>query len=54
MAKPLVERCIDCNAILKYSKHHFRCNRCWLKNKEKICLQNQDITIKLKPIKKIR
>ena len=37
MVRPILKKCIDCKADMRYSKHHFRCNKCWLKHKERIC-----------------
>lgn len=55
MTRPLIKKCIDCGKSLKHVSHHFRCNNCWYKNKEKICLMEIDITkIKLKPLRNPR
>ena len=51
----LVNKCKKCHFEMpKKSKHHFYCDKCWLKNKQKVCLEEIDITKKIKPLKFIR
>lgn len=51
MAQPLVKKCIDCGNGMAHSKHHFRCNKCWFKQKEKIMTMKVNYKTKLKPLR---
>ena len=49
--KPLVKKCVDCRNHLSFNsrrnKHHFRCDKCWLKymadgDKHKLQIREQE------------
>ena len=50
MTRPIVKKCIDCSGSMNHSNHHFRCNKCWFKNKMRLNNEIIDFKIKLKPL----
>ena len=52
MVKRLVERCLDCKKILskysKYNNHHFRCDKCWYKYRDKLSLMEIKLPSKVR------
>ena len=47
-----LERCLDCKKILskysKYNNHHFRCDKCWYKYRDKLSLMEIKLPLKVR------